>query len=290
MLFEREIKHIDLFGTSVPEPRTLIDFLGFEKHVVQIRGRRGVNISPLWYDHAAYFAIDLPPEKLYGSDCEVQVPNLVKALDYELEIGCLITKKAIVKTMAEAVAYFKENCLLTILNDWSARDIQKKDMEGLGPTNSKFIIGKSIGPKFIKASEFNIDENGVFDMSVKLTVNGELRTNSNYNTIYHKHPGTNLKSAWSFPKLFTFLGQHNIALEPGYLIGSGTVGDGCIAEFAAKIDPLTGKEIEPAKYPWLKSGDTVIIEAEKIGLLKNTIKYVDVPSYNQTLVTACCGK
>lgn len=289
MLFNREIRQIELFGSLVPEPRILIDFLGFEKHVVQIRGRRGVSISPLWYDHAAYFSIDLPPEKLYGNGCTVEVPNFVKALDYELEIGCLVTKKAMLKSLPQAVEFFKENCLLTILNDWSARDIQKKDMEGLGPANSKFIIGKSIGPKFVKASQFKIDENGVFDMPVKLSVNGKLRTDSNYNTIYHTHPSTKTKSAWSFPKLLTFLGNLNIAVEPGYLLGSGTVGDGCIAEFSAKIDPSTGKEIEPAKYPWLQDGDKVVIEVDHIGELANTVKFVESPNYAKSLagVAAC---
>ena len=57
-------------------------------------------------------------------------------------------------------------------------------------------------------------------------------------------------------------------VHPGYFLGSGTIGDGCIAEFSAKMDPETGKELVPAKYTWLKDGDVVKMEVEGIGVLK----------------------
>lgn len=85
-----------------------------------------------------------------------------------------------------------------------------------------------------------------------LRVNGEERSRSNYQTLYHTHPQSGEKSAWSFPRVMAFLGRQNISVKPGYILGSGTVGDGCIAEFSAKIDPKTGAELEPAVYPWLK--------------------------------------
>ncbi len=272
MLFQRSVPLVNLFGTEVPEPRFLMDFLGFEKHLVQIRAKRGAQIWPGWYDHAAYYAVDLPPEKLYGPGEEVTIPSFVKAPDYEFEIACLIGKTAKVTTHEEAMKLFADHCYLTILNDWSARDIQKKDMEGLGPTNSKFVLGKSIGPAIVPVSKFKLDDNGVMDMEMILKVNGQERSRSNYNTLYHTHPTTQKRAAWSFPRIMAWLGQQNITLYEGYILGSGTVGNGCIAEFCAKIDPKTGDVIEPATYPWLKEGDVVTMEAQGIGVLENKVR------------------
>jgi len=112
----------------------------------------------------------------------------------------------------------------------------------------------------------------VLDMELKLVFNGEERNKTNYQTLYHTHPKTGEKKAWSFPRIFTFLGNQNISVQPGYLIGSGTVGNGCIAEFAAILDPKTNAVIDPAKYPWLKDGDVVRLEAQGIGVLENKVR------------------
>ncbi|HEY9682221.1 MAG TPA: fumarylacetoacetate hydrolase family protein [Oculatellaceae cyanobacterium] len=281
MLYSRTVPTtVNLLGTNVPEPRTFIDFLGFEKHVVQIRDKRGASIWPGWYDHAAYYIIDLQPEKLFGTGDEVVIPSCVRAGDYEFELGCYVTEQALLTTKQEALKFFKEKCFLTIVNDWSARDIQKRDIEGLGPANSKFVIGKSIGPKLVPVSQFEMDEDGVMDMEMVLRVNGEERSRSNYNTIYHTHPTTGLRHAWSFPRVLTFLGQQNIPVQAGYLIGSGTVGNGCIAEFTAKVDPKTGAEIQPAKFGWLKDGDIVSMEAAGIGLLENKVRVKEYAPVN----------
>ncbi len=272
MLFHRTEKTVNLFGTEVPEPRLFLDFLGFETHVKQIREKRGVSIWPGWYDHATYYIADLPPEKVFGPGEEVIIPGFVKAPDYEFEIACIVGKAGLPKTEEEALKFFQEHCFLTIINDWSARDVQKKDMEGLGPANSKSIIGNSIGPKIVPASKFKMDEHGVLDMELILKVNGQERSKTNYTSLYHTHPSSGNKQAWSFPRIISWLGQQDIAVLPGYIIGSGTVGNGCIAEFAAKMDPKTNEVLEPATYPWLKAGDVVTLEAQGIGVLENKIR------------------
>lgn len=272
MLYQRSESTVELFGVKVPEPKILLDFLGFETHVKQIRDKRGAKMPPLWYDHASYYIVDMPGDKTFGPGEEVVVPESVKAADYEFEIGCFVTKKATLKSQSEALQFFKDHCYITILNDWSARDVQKIDMQGLGPTNSKFIIGNSIGPKLVPAKDLKMDENGVLDMKMILKVNGEERSSTNYNTLYHTHPQTKAKQAWSYPRIMAWLGAQNIGVEPGYVIGSGTVGNGCIAEFSAKMDPETGKELAPAKFGWLKDGDTVSMDVEGIGVLENKVK------------------
>lgn len=272
MLYKNSTNKVEIFGLTLPEPKVLLDFLGFETHVRQIRDKRGVGVSPTWYDHAAYYVVDMPAEKVFGPNEEVIIPNTIKAPDYEFEIGCLATQEALLTSAEEALKYFQDHCYLTILNDWSARDVQKKDMDGLGPTNSKFILGKSIGPKFVKAGDLKMDENGVLDAKMRLTVNGVERISDNYQSLYHEHPTTGERKAWSFPRIFTFLGQENIVIKPGYFFGSGTLGSGCIAEFSAKIDPQTGKELAPAKFGWLQDGDIVTMEVEGIGTLENRVR------------------
>jgi 2-keto-4-pentenoate hydratase/2-oxohepta-3-ene-1,7-dioic acid hydratase in catechol pathway len=278
MQFKREPRTVRFLNTDIPEPRILLDFLGFEKHVVQIRDKRGTQIWPGWYDHAAYYIADLPPEKVFGPGEEVTIPGCVKAPDYEFEIACIVNEDALLTNEKDALEFFKNKCSLTILNDWSARDIQLKDIQGLGPSNSKSIVGNSFGPKIVPASEFKMDENGVLDLEMILTVNGEERNRTNYNTIYHEHPTTKQRAAWSFPRIMAWLGQQNIWVHAGYIIGSGTVGSGCIAEFTAKMDPTTGKELSPAKYPWLKDGDVVRMEAAGIGVLENKVKVQSLAS------------
>lgn len=282
MLLNRETKTINFLGTQISQPNLLLDFLGFEKHVMQIRDKRGAQIWPGWYDHAAYYIVDLPPEKVFGHGEEVTIPACVKAPDYEFEIACFVDKTALITNEAEAMKFFREHCHLTIMNDWSARDIQKKDIEGLGPNNSKSVIGKSFGPKLVQASKFDMDENGVLNMEMVLTVSGEERNRTNYNTLYHTHPTSGKRQAWSFPRIFVWLGQQNITLHAGYVIGSGTVGSGCIAEFMAKVDPKSGQELQPAKYPWLKEGDTVTMEVQGIGILENKVK-VQTPTLAKSL-------
>lgn len=272
MLFKRENKTVRFLNVDIPEPRLLLDFLGFEKHVIQIRDKRGTQIWPGWYDHAAYYIADLPPEKCFATGEEVTIPPVVKAGDYEFEIACIITDDALLTNEKDAIEFFKNKCYLTILNDWSARDIQMKDIQGLGPSNSKSIIGKSFGPSVVPVKEFKMDENGVLDIEMILTVNGEERNRTNYNTIYHEHPTTKKRAAWTFPRIMSWLGEQNIWMHAGYVIGSGTVGSGCIAEFTAKLDPATGKEISPAKWPWLKDGDVVRMEAKGIGVLENKVR------------------
>lgn len=271
MLLNRECRTVNFLGTELPEPRLLLDFLGFEKHVIQIRDKRGAQIWPGWYDHAAYYIADLPPEKVFGPGEEVVIPSCVKAPDYEFELACFVTKTALISNEQEAFKFFQENCYVSIMNDWSARDVQKKDIEGLGPSNSKSIMGKTFGPVLVKASDLPMDENGVMDLEMVLTINGQERGRSNYKTLYHTHPnGT--KAAWSFPRIISWLGQQNISVHPGYVIGSGTVGNGCIAEFMAKVDPQTNQELTPARYPWLTDGDTVTMEVQHIGKLENKVR------------------
>lgn len=230
-------------------PRTFYDFLGFEKHVRQIRAKRGATVPELWYKRPGYYLANLSPDKLFGSGETVLIPPFVEKPDYEFEIALIVGKEGRPKTVEEATHFIQQHCSFTILNDWSARDYQKLDMEvGLSVSHSKSIIGNSLGPCLVPASQFKFDAQGLPDIPMKLTVNGQVRCESNYNTVY-----------WSFSKILSFLASENIGVFPGDILGSGTVGDGCIAEFTPD-------------YPWLKNGDEIVMEAQGIGVLQNVVR------------------
>lgn len=243
----------------VTNPGTFYDFLGFEQHVRQIRDRRGATVPDIWYKRPAYYLGSVARDKILGPGTVV-IPRFVEKPDYECEIALIIGKKGRPKSKAEARAFIQSNCFFTLCNDWSARDYQKLDMElGLGVSHSKSIIGTSFGPALVHASQFRFNPEGAPDIPICLTVNGEPRAETNYQTVY-----------WNFAKILAFLGGENISVFPGDVLGSGTIGSGSIAEFAAKV--IEGQEVEPAKYPWLKNGDEVTLTAEGIGSLTNKVK------------------
>src|SRR5260370_30955866 len=95
MVFHGFPPTIKLLGADVPEPGYFVDFLGYEKHVGQIREKRGIAVSPVWYDHGAYYIVDLPADKVFGHGEEVLIPDFVKAPDYEFELACIIGKPAL---------------------------------------------------------------------------------------------------------------------------------------------------------------------------------------------------
>lgn len=239
-------------------PKMFYDFLGFEQHVRQIRERRGAAMPPLWYKRPAYYVGSVAPDKILGPG-PVHLPRFVERPDYECELALIIGARGRFTTVAAAAEFIQAHGYFTLCNDWSARDYQKFDMElGLGVAHSKSIGGTSFGPAMVHASHFRFDPDGVPDIAMAVRVNGELRGEANYRSSY-----------WNFAKILAFLGQENIELFPGDIIGSGTIGNGCIGEFAAKV--IDGKEIEPAKYPWLCDGDEVTLIAEGIGSLINQV-------------------
>jgi 2-keto-4-pentenoate hydratase/2-oxohepta-3-ene-1,7-dioic acid hydratase in catechol pathway len=247
--------------SPITDPRMVYDFLGFEEHVRQIRSRRGAEFPQPWYKRPGYYVGSASEDKIFGEG-EVVIPRFVEKPDYETEFAMVVGKEGKITSIEDAADFIKNHCFFTIFNDWSARDYQKKDMElGLSVSHSKMIIGSSFGPTLVHGSEYDYNNEGTPSIGIKLTVNGEVRRESNYNTVY-----------WSFAKILTFMGKENVTVYPGDIFGSGTIGSGCIAEFAPKV--VDGKEVEAAKYPWLKDGDKVEIEADKIGTLKSTVKIV----------------
>ena len=136
------------------------------------------------------------------------------------------------------------------MHDWSARDVQGREMKlGLGPSKGK-DFATTIGPWIVTPYELagrDTGRPGVYDLQMTARVNGQERSRGNWKELYY-----------SFGDMIARASQDAWVL-PGDVIGSGTVGGGCLLEQTQ------------GKGPWLQSGDVVELEIEGIGVLRNTI-------------------
>lgn len=242
----------------------LIDTLGFETHARQVRERRGEKIPPIWYKRPFFYELGLTHDKIKGNGDIIEIPPFEEKADYEFEIAGLFLDDVRTESVADAIEIMKTKMLFTIMNDVSARDLQAEDVQlPLSVSPSKGVLPKVFGPRWIPGSELLLDENGVPDMSMRLSVNGSIRCEDNFRSIYFTDPETAEKRCFGFAQVIAWFGKHDRGFKRGWILGSGTIGDGSI--------------LEDARYPWLKDGDIVIMEAEHIGTLENIFKLKTAP-------------
>ncbi|MDG5473055.1 fumarylacetoacetate hydrolase family protein [Jeotgalibacillus sp. ET6] len=225
----------------LPNPLSFRDFYSFEQHVKRSRERRGLEMIPEWYRFPAFYfsnhlAIKGPGEVILFPESS--------ELDYELEIACVIGKKGSAISSDHASNYIFGFC---IMNDWSARDLQREEMKvGLGPAKGK-DFATSIGPYIVTLDEVNEMKNGHIELKMEAFVNGKQLSSGNTRDLYYSF-GDMIERA-----------SAGVTLYPGEIIGSGTVGTGCLLEL--------GREV----HPWLKEGDEVSLTIEGLGTLTNKI-------------------
>ena len=228
----------------VTNPNTFRDFYAFEQHVKAARKLRGLEMHPDWYKIPIFYFSN--PTTLYGHGAIVPYPAGTEELDFELEFAIIIANggRDIKKENAD-----KMIAGYTILNDWSARDLQREEMQlNLGPAKGK-DFANSFGPYMVTPDELtDAWDSNKLHLRMTCHVNGKLISDGNTNDLYH-----------SFPTMIERASM-NVDLQPGDYIGSGTVGTGCILEL--KPESTGG---------WLKKGDVVRLEIEHIGVLENTI-------------------
>jgi len=228
----------------VTNPNTFRDFYAFEQHVKAARKLRGLEMHPDWYKLPIFYFSN--PTTLYGHGSIVPYPAGTEELDFELEFAIIIANggRDIKKENAD-----KMIAGYTILNDWSARDLQREEMQlNLGPAKGK-DFANSFGPYMVTPDELtDAWDSNKLHLRMTCHVNGKLISDGNTNDLYH-----------SFPTMIERASM-NVDLQPGDYIGSGTVGTGCILEL--KPESTGG---------WLKKGDVVRLEIEHIGVLENTI-------------------
>ncbi|KQL39368.1 fumarylacetoacetase [Bacillus sp. FJAT-25509] len=228
----------------LPRPQSIRDFYAFEEHVKTARGRRGLEMIPEWYDVPVFYFTN--HRAVIGPEDYVSIPTNCKKMDFELEIACIIGKEGKDIPVEEADDYILG---YTILNDWSARDIQAHEVKvGLGPSKGK-DFATSLGPCIVTKDEIEKFRTGKsYDLKMTAAVNGKIISSGNFSTIYY-----------SVPELISHASK-NVTLYPGDVIGSGTVGTGCILEL--------GEE----KHRWLEDGDVVELSITGLGTLRNTVR------------------
>lgn len=214
----------------VPRPNSIRDFMVFEEHVENsLEG----DIPDVWYDIPIYYKGN--PDSVYHPGEDVEWPAYTEKLDYELELCAVVGKEGREVDAGDAEDYIAG---ITIFNDWSARDIQMREMEGmLGPTKGK-DFANSFGPYLVTPDDIDLG-----DLGVAARVDGETWSEGNIGEMYH-----------SFADIIEYV-TRNESIHPGDVLGTGTVGLGC------------GLELDR----WLDPGDTVELEADGIGTLENRV-------------------
>ncbi len=225
-------------------PSTFRDFYAFEQHVRTARSRRGLEMVGAWYEIPVFYFSN--PNSFIADNETVVAPAGSQELDFELELGAVIGKRG--RDIPAAKAW-EHVAGFTIINDFSARDLQRIEIEvGLGPAKGK-DFATAVGPMLITRDEVSDRINGerIF-LEMRARLNGRNLSYGNSSVLHH-----------SFPKMIA-QASRDADLFPGDLIGSGTIGTGCILELGAEN---TGG--------WLKPDDVVELEIEKLGVLRTRV-------------------
>jgi 2-keto-4-pentenoate hydratase/2-oxohepta-3-ene-1,7-dioic acid hydratase in catechol pathway len=214
-------------------PGSLRDFLAFEDHVKAGAARRGESVPQAWYEMPIYYKGN--HRSIIGPGDELAWPPYTEELDFELEIAAVLGGRGRDLDAGNAAQLIFG---YTLMNDWSARDVQRKEMAvRLGPAKGK-DFATSLGPCIVTADELE-------PASLRLTarVDGEVWSEGSLAAAY-----------WTFPQMIAHV-SHGEDVWPGDLYGSGTFGGGC--------------GLDLGRFLW--PGATVELEADGIGVLRNRV-------------------
>jgi 2-keto-4-pentenoate hydratase/2-oxohepta-3-ene-1,7-dioic acid hydratase in catechol pathway len=214
-------------------PASLRDFLAFEDHVKAGSARRGEPIPEAWYEMPVYYKGN--HRSVFGPDEVIPWPPYTQELDYELEVACVLGGRGrdLDEDQAGALVFG-----YTLMNDWSARDIQRKEMATrLGPAKGK-DFATSLGPCVVTEDELDPRS-----LHLLARVDGEVWSE-----------GSLREARWTFPQVIAHVSQGE-DVWPGDVYGSGTFGGGC--------------GVDLGKFLW--PGALVELEADVIGVLGNRV-------------------
>jgi fumarylacetoacetate (FAA) hydrolase len=215
----------------VPSPPSVRDFFAYEGHVRAGFRRRGAEIPDAWYEAPVFYFSN--PAAVFGPEEVVTRPPRCRMLDFELEIASVIGAD-------EQIAGF------TLLNDWSARDIQQREMTvGLGPAKGK-DFATSLGPWLVTPDELPFD-GARLELEATVSVNGRIVTTAPAKPMHFTWPDLVAQAA------------RDTRLRAGDVLGSGTLAGGSLLD----IGPLDGRWIEP--------GDEVVLAAPGLGRLRTPV-------------------
>lgn len=226
----------------IPEPPCVRDSSLFEAHSNGVSKSNAHSTPKIWYERPIYFYETT--HGITGPEAEITRKSGSVTLDYEAELAVVIGKGGKNVSAEDALDHIFG---VMIYNDWTDRAIGGAEVGFLGMHKSKdFAAG--MGPWIVTMDELADRWNGgKLDLKVDAWVNGVHTTDSRTGSMY-----------WSVPQLLEVVTQDS-AVEPGDIIGLGTVGTGCLAESGGK-------------FPFLQDGDTVEIQVEGIGTLRQHVK------------------
>ena len=233
--------------SPIPRPPSIRDFYAFEQHVRTARQRRGLGMDPDWYELPVFYFSN--PAAVTGPFDEVAVPPGSSALDFELEVGAIVGRGGADLDPDRAEGHIAGFC---VMNDWSARDIQQREMKlSMGPVKGK-DFATTLGPFMVTPDELEpYRKERAFDLTMLARVNGAEYSRASLADLY-----------WSFGEMLAYASRGTEVL-PGDVIGSGTCGTGCILELSL----VHGED----RYPWLHPGDLVELEVEHLGRIANRV-------------------
>ena len=228
------------FGPPILAPPSLRDFYAFERHVGTMWKRRDMEIPEAWYRLPIFYFSNV--SEIRGPGEAVYAPRGSQELDYELEVAALVDTPVRDLDAArgeEAIGGYM------VLNDWSARDLQREETTvRLGPAKGK-DFASSIGPWLVTPDELaDVRRETGYDLAMSASVNGEEISRGAWSSA-HFGFGQMIERA-----------SADVRLRPGDLIGSGTVGTGCLLEIR---DEKLKRYLEP--------GDVVTLAIERLGEL-----------------------
>ena len=244
----------------IPKPNSFRDAYAFREHVETARKNRGVKMIPEFDQFPVFYFSN--HHSMHGDNEDIKVmPDHFHKLDYELEFAVIIGKEGENIKSKDAEKYIAGLC---ILNDLSARELQMQEMKlNLGPAKGK-DFANVIGPYLVTLDELehksiNTPFGKKYDLTMKCFVNGKLLSKGNAKDMN-----------WTFAEIIE-RASYGVKLFPGDIIGSGTVGTGCLLELngSGKINNPNYKE------QWLKHEDEIIMEIDLLGKITNKIKRID---------------
>jgi 2-keto-4-pentenoate hydratase/2-oxohepta-3-ene-1,7-dioic acid hydratase in catechol pathway len=210
--------------------------------------RSGLTRGPdVWYEQPiGYFS---NAATIRGPRDAIEIPGGSTNLDFELEVAAVIGRAASSITPEQAAGHIAG---FVVLSDWSARDLQFREMDGrLGPFKGK-DFGSSLGPIFVTPDEIESRRQGTgYDLEMTSAVNGRRYGGDRWTSAY-----------WSIEELISYSSWSSM-VEAGSIIGSGTCQGGCILELSIRHSS--------EEYPWLAAGDAVTLGIETMGEIRATV-------------------
>jgi 2-keto-4-pentenoate hydratase/2-oxohepta-3-ene-1,7-dioic acid hydratase in catechol pathway len=230
------------------EPRAMRDFVAFERHIAGMKkGEGAAGVPDAWYEAPVFLFMN--PWSVVGAEDDVPAPPDTTVLDFELEIAAIVGRTAHNVSEADAGDYIAGYC---VMNDWSARDLQSREMSvGLGPSKGK-DFATTIGPWITTADELeHRTVNGRLALEMSVSINGvEVGRDS----------GENM--SWTFPQLLAHASRA-ATVGAGDILASGTCSGGSLGEIWAR----RGERTPPSLLP----GDVVTMEIDGLGRISNRV-------------------